>query len=362
MRELDKLGREHFRNNCLARFAMALALCTAGSLLLAGLAATPAQCSTAVSVGISVNVPPPALPVYVQPACPGPNYIWTPGYWAWDPAYGYYWIPGTWVLAPTPGWLWTPGYWGWFNGAYLWHAGYWGPVVGFYGGINYGYGYTGHGYHGGYWEHGTFYYNRTVNNVNVTHITNVYTRAVPRSSAPGRVSFNGGHGGTVARPTPAQQEARQKGFAPSPVQHEHEQAARRDPGLRASGNHGHPSIAATPRPGEFSGPGVVHATRPGAPYKAPAAGRERPQMPAGAERHYPQGEQRRDIPAPPGGHTAAPPYGQPVPHVGHPQRMPYPAPETQHGAPQQGAPHGGQEGMPHPQHGGENREEGGGRR
>ena len=28
---------------------------------------------------------------------PGPGYIWTPGYWAYDPADGYYWVPGTWV-------------------------------------------------------------------------------------------------------------------------------------------------------------------------------------------------------------------------------------------------------------------------
>ena len=26
---------------------------------------------------------PPELPVYEQPLCPQPNYMWTPGYWAW---------------------------------------------------------------------------------------------------------------------------------------------------------------------------------------------------------------------------------------------------------------------------------------
>jgi len=35
---------------------------------------------------------------------------------------------------------------------------YWGPVVGFYGGINYGFGYFGRGYEGGRWEHDHFYY------------------------------------------------------------------------------------------------------------------------------------------------------------------------------------------------------------
>jgi hypothetical protein len=55
-------------------------------------ATTSAQVS--VGVGISVHVGPPALPVYAQPICPGPEYIWTPGYRAWG-AEGYYWVPGT---------------------------------------------------------------------------------------------------------------------------------------------------------------------------------------------------------------------------------------------------------------------------
>ena len=78
--------------------------------------------ATAVSswgqVVISVRFGPPVLPVYAQPLCPGPGYIWTPGYWAWGPDDdGYYWVPGTWVIAPQPGFLWTPGYWGFGGGA-----------------------------------------------------------------------------------------------------------------------------------------------------------------------------------------------------------------------------------------------------
>ncbi len=95
--------------------------------------------SSFAGVFISVAIAPPVLPVYVQPACPGDGYIWTPGYWAYGPA-GYFWVPGTWVVAPEPGLLWTPGYWGWGGGVYVWHAGYWGPHIGFYGGVNYGYG------------------------------------------------------------------------------------------------------------------------------------------------------------------------------------------------------------------------------
>ena len=123
--------------------------------------------SAQVAVGISVRIGPPALPVYAQPLCPGPGYFWTPGYWAWDDDDGYYWVPGTWVLAPV-GMLWTPGYWGWNDGLYAWNGGYWGPHIGFYGGINYGFGYTGVGFFGGEWRGDTFFYNRSVTNVNVT--------------------------------------------------------------------------------------------------------------------------------------------------------------------------------------------------
>ncbi|HEY6387616.1 MAG TPA: hypothetical protein VIX91_18220 [Candidatus Acidoferrum sp.] len=55
-------------------------------------------------------------------------------------------------MAPEIGYLWTPGYWGWSDNGYLFHHGYWGTQVGFYGGINYGYG--GHGYDGGRWDNG----------------------------------------------------------------------------------------------------------------------------------------------------------------------------------------------------------------
>src|ERR1700745_2074836 len=104
-------------------------------------------------IGVSITIAPPALPVYTQPVIPGPGYLWTPGYWAWGPE-GYYWVPGTWVLPPAIGLLWTPGYWGWLDGRYFWHAGYWGPHIGFYGGVNYGFGYFGTGFVGGRWDNG----------------------------------------------------------------------------------------------------------------------------------------------------------------------------------------------------------------
>ncbi len=85
-------------------------------LLILGVLVVPSPASAQIAVGVSIHVGPPALPVYAQPICPAPGYIWTPGYWAYGTE-GYYWVPGTWVMAPTPGYLWTPGYWGWVGGA-----------------------------------------------------------------------------------------------------------------------------------------------------------------------------------------------------------------------------------------------------
>src|SRR5260370_176536 len=125
--------------------------------------------SAQVSIGVSVRIGPPALPVYEQPVCPREGFIWIPGYWAWGPE-GYFWVPGTWVIAPRVGWLWTPGYWGWGGGVYIWRPGYWGPHVAFYGGLNYAFGYTGAGYAGGYWRRGAFVNNRSATNKNKTGV------------------------------------------------------------------------------------------------------------------------------------------------------------------------------------------------
>ena len=69
------------------------------------------------------------------------------------------------------------------GGGYLWHAGYWGPHVGFYGGINYGFGYDGRGFEGGEWRGRDFFYNRSVNNFGSAHFTNVYERTVVNNYA-----------------------------------------------------------------------------------------------------------------------------------------------------------------------------------
>lgn len=267
------------------------------------LLATPAVSSAAVYV--SVAIAPPPLPVYTQPIVPGPGYIWTPGYWAYGPE-GYYWVPGTWVLAPFVGALWTPGYWGWGGAAFIWHAGYWGPHVGFYGGINYGFGYIGVGYHGGYWNGGVFNYNRAVTNVNVTNIHNTYNQTVVQNTGLSHVSFNGGTGGVNAQPTPEERLAeRDKHRSATQVQLRHEQLASTNRAQLASINHGTPSLMATPK---------------AAVFRQPYAGT--------AKAGHPQNVVARQNAAYPQAHV----QGQP-----HPQGQPY----------AKGQPHAQQ---PHPQH------------
>ena len=236
-----------------------------------GVFTAPAQAQ--VGVAITASIAPPLLPVYAQPPIPGPGYVWIPGYWAWD-GQEYYWVPGYWATPPNIGLLWTPGYWGWndADNDYVFYAGYWGPTVGYYGGIDYGYGYTGDGYQGGYWQNNTFVYNSAVNNFGAVRIANVFNRPVAESRS--NISFNGGKGGTTAKPTEAQlAAARERHVAPTAAQVQHQQAASRDPALRLTANHGRPTITAVQRAGE------LHAGAAAAAGNAAAATRVPPERP-----------------------------------------------------------------------------------
>ena len=234
------------------------------ALLSVGLVGFPLISSRAQVICTGNASPPPELPVYDQPPIPGPGYIWTPGYWGGGPL-GYFWVPGTWMEPPSVGLLWTPGYWGFRDGIYVWNAGYWGPHIGFYGGVNYGFGYSGIGYQGGRWENGVFSYNRIVNNFGSVRISNVFDETIIVNNAT-RISFNGGSGGTAARPTPEEEAAaRDQHVAALPAQIQQERTAGANKELLASENHGRPAIAATAKPGEFTGKGVIAAreVRPG---------------------------------------------------------------------------------------------------
>jgi WXXGXW repeat (2 copies) len=200
---------------------------------------------------LSITVAPPVLPVYVQPVCPEVGLLWTPGYWAYGEA-GYFWVPGVWMSPPSVGLLWTPGYWGWNSGVYAWNAGYWGPHVGFYGGVNYGFGYGGVGFLGGRWEGGRFAYNSAVMNVGVgfhSYHENVVVNNV-------HTSFNGGSGGIRASANADERRAMgEHHVGPTAAQNSHHEMAGRDRNNFASVNHGRPSNAAMSRPHAAGGAG-----------------------------------------------------------------------------------------------------------
>jgi hypothetical protein len=229
----------HFFKSTRAFSTVALAAIVAGAFPVAA----PAQ------VAVAIDIAPPAIPIYTQPAAPAQNDIWTPGHWAWGPA-GYYWVPGTWVAAPQAGYLWTPGYWGYQNNNYVWNGGFWGPTVGYYGGVNYGFGYWGNGYYGGRWDGGVFRYNTAVSNVNRTVIRNVYVdRTVVRENFTNRISYNGGRGGLTVRETDVQRQLDVQHRMPmTAAQQAHEDAAAHDRNQAATVNHGTPPHTATQRP------------------------------------------------------------------------------------------------------------------
>ncbi|MGB7984990.1 MAG: YXWGXW repeat-containing protein, partial [Terracidiphilus sp.] len=225
--------------------------------LLLALVFTLIPLSSHAQVVISVGFAPPALPVYEQPLPPSPDMMWTPGYWAWDPNQAdYYWVPGAWVAAPRPGLLWTPGYWGWSGGRYFFHDGYWGPHIGYYGGVNYGFGYGGIGFGGGEWRGGHFFYNTAV--IHVDHNDRRFGGYVFEDRArvdrgfvarDSRVAFSGGPGGIRHDPGPEERIAeRDHHENKSPFQQSHEQAAHADRSSFSKSNGGHPAHAVAERP------------------------------------------------------------------------------------------------------------------
>jgi hypothetical protein len=206
---------------------------------------------------IQAEQPPPPLPEYDQPPAPESDYLWTPGYWAYANS-GYYWTPGVWCPPPYYGALWTPPYWGFYGGHYRFHRGYWGPHVGFYGGVDYGFGYIGIGFFGGYWQGHNFYYNRSVTNVG-GGIHNVYNREVVYNNVHysgrpvDRVSYNGGRGGLNVAPRPQELAAMHETHVGA--LHEQVQVRTQAAGNREqffAQNHGRPAQAALARPAAVS--------------------------------------------------------------------------------------------------------------
>lgn len=231
------------------RAAVLVAVFIAATALLAF--AVPARVNAQMSIGISIGYAPPALPQYYQPAATQPNMIWQPGYWGLS-YNGFFWVPGTWVQAPQVGLLWTPGYWGWGNNRYNWYPGYWGQNVGYYGGINYGYGYYGQGYRGGRWSGNSFQYNTSVTNVNRSLSRNDYysdPSSYVNQNTISRTSYNGGAHGVVARPSQAQIAVEhQRTYPMTSAQTAHVAVSQENRNYYSSVNHGSPGQVAVPKP------------------------------------------------------------------------------------------------------------------
>jgi hypothetical protein len=249
---------------------------------------------------------PPALPIYDQPPCPYEGYHWAPGYWAWAGP-GYYWVPGTWVMPPRVGVYWTPGYWAFVSGGrYEFHSGYWGERVGYYGGINYGGGYSGNGFVGGRWEGKAYRYNGAVTNVtNVVNVRNVYHETVINNVTVNnttRVSYSGGQGGARSERTADERNAeRMPHLQPTDLQlrHEHDAVANRAPSTPEVNRTRMPTEAIPEAPREVPRPmeQAAHATVPTQPAAAPVSSRPA-EAPRAADRDASRREHAKPKPKP----------------------------------------------------------------
>ncbi len=327
--------------------------------------------SSYAGVFISVGFAPPPLPVYEQPPCPEAGLMWMPGFWAYGD-YGYYWVPGAWVPAPYVGALWTPGYWGWSGGLYVFHDGYWGSRVGYYGGVNYGFGYFGFGFAGGRWHGHEFEYNTAVMRVDERRIRNTYRDrdvidryTVARGS---RAAYNGGPGGIRYQARPEEQMAmRDRHMGRTQFQEQHDAEARRDRSSYFKFNGGRPHTPAVSRPlpgetqrtmpnnmrqgpqGSFgnrggggaqpeSQPRSTQQARPGSqtrPYQQPSAGNQNRPMPQyrpapesrPAPQYRPAPESRPAPQARPTPQSRPAPEARPAPRE---ERQSKPQPKEQH--------------------------------
>jgi WXXGXW repeat (2 copies) len=302
--------------------------------------------SSYAGVFISVGFAPPVLPVYEQPPCPEPGLMWTPGYWAYGED-GYYWVPGAWVPAPYEGALWTPGYWGWSSGLYVWHGGYWGPHVGYYGGVNYGFGYMGVGFAGGMWRGHDFVYNTAVVHVNerFVHTTYVDRTIVEHNTIVNdrHVAFSGGPGGIRHDPAPEERMAmNEHHLAPTSFQSQHMNGAMHDHNSYFKANGGHPQNLAVARPlpaENHAGPSFNnnHGATPGNNHVGPTQS-------LGAQSH--SMNQNQYHPAPQNNQYHAAPQSQYRPATPN-QYHPAPQSQPQYHAAPQGQPHN--ESRPAPQ-------------
>jgi hypothetical protein len=132
---------------------------------------------------------------------------------------------------------------------YVFHPGYWAAHVGYYGGINYGFGYAGVGFTGGRWEGNAFAYNSAVSNLNSSIIHNTYRDAPVGNSVVSKVSYNGGPGGLTTLPTAEERLVASEPHIPAtPLQHRNAQQAAGSPTRLVRAEVGHPALATVGKP------------------------------------------------------------------------------------------------------------------
>src|ERR1051326_7221098 len=73
---------------------------------------------------VYVTQEPPAVRVESQTVSPGPNYVWTRGYWRWSGT-NYIWVPGSWIVRPRPAAVWIEGHWERRAAGWVWIGGHW---------------------------------------------------------------------------------------------------------------------------------------------------------------------------------------------------------------------------------------------
>jgi hypothetical protein len=265
-------------------------------------ASAPTNVGAGADVEMRAAEAPPPLLIDQQPPCAEDGDIWTPGYWSWRT--GYFWVGGMWVRPPRAGLLWTPGYWEYAGALYAFHAGYWGPHMGFYGGINYGFGYVGVGFAGGRWVGNSFVYNTTVSNVDTKIIHSTYSEAVVNAVTLNKVSYNGGPGGTAAVATMQEKAAAaEPHILPTALQRQITQQAVMNPALMARANESHAPVARA----AVRAPRVAGTNSAGAPLghvaPAPVTVEQPKRVPSAAPTTNPQSTPAQPASSKPAGAT-----------------------------------------------------------
>lgn len=90
--------------------------------------AEPVCAESEESVVVTREPPPGINEVPPEDRPKGAQYVWIPGYWAWDDDRSdFIWVSACWRAAP-PRMSWVPGYWAQAGGAWKWVPGFWTPT------------------------------------------------------------------------------------------------------------------------------------------------------------------------------------------------------------------------------------------